>query len=165
MFWVREVVGWVLIGLGLFVFGVVCFILLPNGRFTWSVPMTFIGFIIFRGGIHLQKVAVAARICRELAGEAPLKPVRPETHRLTLPEVLDQEWCFRVLWEHFSRPESWRPHPDTGDVLTTLAARGLVLGIASNFDARLKTILAGIPELAPVRPRCVVSSLVGSRKP
>jgi putative hydrolase of the HAD superfamily len=37
--------------------------------------------------------------------------------------------------------------------------------MASNFDARLRSIVGGIPELAPLRERCVVSSLVGWRKP
>jgi putative hydrolase of the HAD superfamily len=46
-----------------------------------------------------------------------------------------------------------------------LESRGLVLGIASNFDARLVRLLDGLPGLAAVRDRCVVSSLVGWRKP
>ena len=63
-FWVRELAGWALVGLGLFVFYAVYIILLqPAPRILESGPLAFIGFIIFRGGIHLLKVAVAARIC------------------------------------------------------------------------------------------------------
>ena len=67
LFWVREVAGWVLVALGLFLFYVCYVILLPPApltpRILESGPLAFIGFIVFRGGIHLLKVAVAARIC------------------------------------------------------------------------------------------------------
>ena len=85
MFWMREVVGWVLIGLGLFVFAFVYFGLLRFGHIARSVPLTFIGFIVFRGGIHLVKVAVAARICQELAEQPKPKPTRPEGARRPVP--------------------------------------------------------------------------------
>jgi hypothetical protein len=66
-FWIRELAGWVLIGLGLYVF-LACFdiLYLPASRgprLLESIPLTFIGFVLFRGGIHLLKVAMAARIC------------------------------------------------------------------------------------------------------
>jgi putative hydrolase of the HAD superfamily len=82
-----------------------------------------------------------------------------------LNEVVDVEACFRDLWEHFSRPKSWQPHPEAAEVLGQLHARGLVVGIASNFDARLLSVLDGMPELSLVRGRCVISSFVGFRKP
>jgi hypothetical protein len=61
-FWVREIAGWLLVALGLFVF-YLCFVLLDMNRVVETGPMALIGIIIFRGGIHLLKVAVAARIC------------------------------------------------------------------------------------------------------
>jgi hypothetical protein len=63
-FWIREVLGWMLVLVGLFVFYVCASVLLgePEPLILEAVPLTFIGFIIFRGGIHLLKVAVAARI-------------------------------------------------------------------------------------------------------
>jgi hypothetical protein len=61
-FWLRELAGWLLVVLGLVVF-YFCFALLANGFILEAGPLTFIGFIVFRGGIHLLKVAVAARIC------------------------------------------------------------------------------------------------------
>jgi hypothetical protein len=73
-FWLREIVGWLFVILGLFTF-YLCWELLnrqlpdPDGRYSPAPalievgPLAFIGFIIFRGGIHLLKVAVAARIC------------------------------------------------------------------------------------------------------
>jgi hypothetical protein len=66
-FWIREIAGWALVGLGLYFF-LVCFAMLMVNPLT--IPMyleagfpAFMGFIVFRGGIHLLKVAVAARIC------------------------------------------------------------------------------------------------------
>ncbi|MBO0698855.1 MAG: HAD-IA family hydrolase, partial [Zavarzinella sp.] len=46
-----------------------------------------------------------------------------------------------------------------------LVDRGFTLGIGSNFDARLLGLVGGLPELAPVGGRTVISSLVGWRKP
>jgi putative hydrolase of the HAD superfamily len=83
----------------------------------------------------------------------------------TLPEVPDSERCFQSLWDHFSRPSGWQAQAGAQDVLSKLAQRGLVIGIASNFDTRLHALLAGLPELALVRERCVVSSVIGRRKP
>jgi hypothetical protein len=63
-FWWRELGGWLLIGLGLLCFAEVWYFC----RHHWLLeawPMTFIGIILFWGGIHLLKVAIAARICGE----------------------------------------------------------------------------------------------------
>jgi hypothetical protein len=78
-FWLREVAGWVLVALGLMVF-YLCFDLLVNNHAILQTgPLMVIGIIIFRGGIHLLKVAVAARIClqtQERLAAAPRKPAR-----------------------------------------------------------------------------------------
>ena len=67
-FWIREIMGWLLVGLGLFVF-YMCVVLLFNHYIT-EVGMVFIiGIVVFRGGIHLLKVAVAARICLQAQGK------------------------------------------------------------------------------------------------
>ena len=86
MYWLREIAGWLLVALGLFVF-YLCWELLtrmlpdPDGRYGPAPallevgPLAFIGFVIFRGGIHLLKVAVAARICQQ--AQDRLYPVPP----------------------------------------------------------------------------------------
>jgi hypothetical protein len=64
MFWIREVVGWALLALGLFIFGYCYFGLIQNGRILLTGPVVLMGIFVFRGGIHLLKVAVAARLAQ-----------------------------------------------------------------------------------------------------
>jgi putative hydrolase of the HAD superfamily len=80
-----------------------------------------------------------------------------------LDDVRDPEACFRELYEHFGRPDGWRLDADAA-VLGAVAARGFVCGIASNYDHRLGTVAAGLPELASAR-HVVISAAVGWRKP
>ncbi|HXG11488.1 MAG TPA: hypothetical protein VNK04_17165 [Gemmataceae bacterium] len=74
-FWFREVSGWLLVALGLLLF-YVCYLMLLTHDVTEAWPVAFIGIIVFRGGIHLLKVAVAARLCTQVhegraAGRVP----------------------------------------------------------------------------------------------
>jgi hypothetical protein len=82
-FWIRELGGWVLIALGLFVF-YCCFLMLnlPVPRFVATGPMIVIGIFVFRGGIHLLKVAVAARVCVQV--QEQLERDRPTPRRSTV---------------------------------------------------------------------------------
>lgn len=81
-----------------------------------------------------------------------------------LDDVTDAEGCFRVLYDHFARPAGWRCNPDAPALLRRLADRGLAPGVASNYDRRLRPVLAGFAELAPLTT-VVISSEVGWRKP
>jgi putative hydrolase of the HAD superfamily len=83
--------------------------------------------------------------------------------RRTLPGASDG--CFELLYRHFARPEAWRVPPEAAETFASLASRGLVLGLASNYDERLASVVAGWPELAPLAGRMVISSRVGVRKP
>jgi len=75
-FWLRELAGWLLVVLGLYLF-LICAELLLNARWVLEpVPLMIIGIIVFRGGIHLLKVAVAARICMKAQEASRLTPVR-----------------------------------------------------------------------------------------
>lgn len=82
-----------------------------------------------------------------------------------LDDVRDPDACFAELYHHFGRPEAWRCESGAGAVLEALATRGYVLGLASNYDHRLRSVAAGLPELCPVVPHLVISSEVGWRKP
>lgn len=64
-FWTREIAGWILLGFGMFGF-YACFVWLMGGHIIEAGMMTFISFIIFRGGVHLLKVSLAARICMQV---------------------------------------------------------------------------------------------------
>lgn len=69
-FWVREILGWVLVLLGLYVFLISLAILLRSNPSILEAPaIVLIGIIIFRGGIHLLKVAVAARVSMQAQAE------------------------------------------------------------------------------------------------
>jgi putative hydrolase of the HAD superfamily len=81
-----------------------------------------------------------------------------------LADVTAPDACFKELYQHFARPEAWRCKPGTAAVLEALAGRGHVLALASNYDHRLRSVFAGLPELRHVR-QVVISSEVGWRKP
>lgn len=64
-FWGREIGGWILLVLGLYTFYVCFEFLILRGHIVEAGAVTVMGIFIFRGGIHLLKVAVAARVCLE----------------------------------------------------------------------------------------------------
>jgi hypothetical protein len=74
MFWLREIAGWLLVALGVFTFGVAYFEWIRFGRVYPAGPLILIGIFVFRGGIHLLKVAVAARLCQQPEPKRP-RPV------------------------------------------------------------------------------------------
>lgn len=78
-YWLREIAGWLLVMLGLWVFLTV----LDFCRNRWIFEagiLTVVGVFVFRGGIHLLKTSIAARICQQanaqLAAPAP-RPALP----------------------------------------------------------------------------------------
>ncbi len=81
-----------------------------------------------------------------------------------LPDVHDAGRCFADLWDHFHRPTSWRCAVDAEDVIGRLAREGFALGLASNYDHRLRAVAAGLPPLKPLQ-ELVISSEIGWRKP
>ena len=76
-FWWRELAGWGLVLLGLTIL-LLCFPLLLSYRILEVGPWALGGVIVFRGGIHLLKVAVAARICMEAAATEKKKVLSAE---------------------------------------------------------------------------------------
>lgn len=98
-FWFREIAGWGLVALGLFMF-YLCYVMLMGfpdpatgqpRRMVWEAGQwSIVGIIVFRGGIHLLKVAVAARVCMqavdEISAERPgltaIRSARPQARTL-----------------------------------------------------------------------------------
>ena len=81
-----------------------------------------------------------------------------------LDDVTDAETCFQELYAHFARPDAWRRQPETAEVFAALAVRGHLLGIASNFDHRLRGLVEHIPALQGIK-HLLISSEIGWRKP
>jgi putative hydrolase of the HAD superfamily len=81
----------------------------------------------------------------------------------TLGDVRDPAAAFDELWRHFASPENWRLFDDVGETWHRLFARGLRLGVASNFDGRLGQVCRGLPPLD--RGSIFASSELGVRKP
>ena len=92
-YWLREIAGWVLVAIGLYVF-LQAYGLLVNKRVFEAGPTVVIGFVVFRGGIHLLKVAVAAQAARKLPlavaetrrrQRTPSKPIGPTATNAVVP--------------------------------------------------------------------------------
>lgn len=64
--WLREIAGWILVGIGLAAFCVCYFGLLLQRRVVEAAGLTVIGFTVFRGGLHLLKVSMAARAAADI---------------------------------------------------------------------------------------------------
>ena len=63
-YWIRELAGWLLVLLGLGLFYVVYDFCSVRWIFEGAI-VGVVGIFVFRGGIHLLKVAIAARMCRQ----------------------------------------------------------------------------------------------------
>ena len=71
---------------------------------------------------------------------------------------------FPALYERFAKPCAWRAYDDVRPVLAALAARGLKLGIISNWDDRLRPLLHAL-KLRQYFDVIVISCEVGVAKP
>jgi ascorbate-specific PTS system EIIC-type component UlaA len=77
-FVIREILGWLflILGLGLFALSLLFISEEPVSRYVQGSITAFIGFVLFRAGVHFLKVAVAARLFLE-ARPAPREAVPP----------------------------------------------------------------------------------------
>jgi putative hydrolase of the HAD superfamily len=93
---------------------------------------------------------------------------RERWHRIVY-DVIDDvddshDLLLDALWQHFGSALSWRLFDEVSPAWHELARHGYLLGIASNFDGRLRTICRGHPPLDKCR-HVFVSSEVGFPKP
>jgi hypothetical protein len=86
LFWMREVAGWVLVLLGLWVFAQCVALFFANPpHLIVGGSLTFMGVIIFRGGIHLLKVATAAQVCLRAQRQLDAPGLASESATRTIP--------------------------------------------------------------------------------
>jgi hypothetical protein len=85
-FWIREIMGWLLVLAGLYLF-VVCLaiLLVPDARIFEAMILSLLGIFVFRGGIHLLKVAVAARIAMQTQAEIARPPAKKQPRKAEPP--------------------------------------------------------------------------------
>jgi len=74
------------------------------------------------------------------------------------------EEYFSELFEVFRSTRGWQLFPETLDVLRDLRARGLIVGVISNFDSRLLDVSRALG-LTPLLDSFTISSLAGAAKP
>jgi len=76
----------------------------------------------------------------------------------------DTEGAFEELWAYFASPAAWRLYTDALATIERLKARGLSVGLISNWDARLVPVLRelGVWERLDA---AAISFQVGAEKP
>jgi hypothetical protein len=88
---IREIAGWALVLLGVLLFGEAMLQVLSKRIFS-AGPFVFAAFVIFRGGLHLIKVATAARACAQGSAlpnreQKVVRALRPQTIRPGAPRA------------------------------------------------------------------------------
>ena len=64
------------------------------------------------------------------------------------------------LWDHFGRPSSWQVYPDVVPALRQMERSGLQIGIGSNFDGRLRSVIATARVAAAIAPTTAARRVV-----
>jgi len=76
----------------------------------------------------------------------------------------DFDRFFEQVYEQFRDARGWMLFPETRDVLTKLRQRGVQMGIVSNFDSRIYTVLESLG-IRSFFETVTISSEVGAAKP
>ena len=133
---------------------------------------------VYHAAAEQHGVSVSPAIIRERIASALVKHFAERTTsseaieasrwRTIVADVFERDGkavagIFDHLWQHFAQPSAWRLFDDVPDCFSALIDAGYRIGIASNFDARLRQVCAGHPALANVEIFC--SSEVGFAKP
>jgi putative hydrolase of the HAD superfamily len=79
-------------------------------------------------------------------------------------DVAAFETFFEDVYLYFAKPEAWGIYPEALEVLEELRDRDIGLGVLSNWDARLHTVLDGSP-LGEYLPNRFISAELGWEKP
>jgi putative hydrolase of the HAD superfamily len=81
-----------------------------------------------------------------------------------LPQFVDFDAFFDALFHHFATAAPWDLYDDTIATLTQIQAAGIELGMISNFDSRLHSVLTAL-KLDPLFHSVTISTEVGAAKP
>ena len=71
---------------------------------------------------------------------------------------------FEEVYAAFAQPKAWRDFPETGEVIPAVQRKGIRVGILSNWDPRLRSILAGFSWANGLNP-ILISEECGVEKP
>lgn len=81
-----------------------------------------------------------------------------------LNQFSDFSTFFSALYDHFATADPWFVYPDTLNTLNHWRDQGVELGIVSNFDSRIHTVVS-VLGLADFFSSITISSEVGAAKP
>jgi putative hydrolase of the HAD superfamily len=79
-------------------------------------------------------------------------------------QFTDFEEFFEYLYGYFTTPAAWEIYPDVIPALTNWQRSNVDLGVLSNFDSRLHTVLAAL-DLAQYFSTVTISTEVSAAKP
>jgi putative hydrolase of the HAD superfamily len=79
-------------------------------------------------------------------------------------QFTDFDGFFQYLYAYFTTPAAWEIYPDVIPALTAWQRSNVQLGVLSNFDSRLHTVLAGL-DLAQFFSTVTISTEVSAAKP
>jgi REG-2-like HAD superfamily hydrolase len=119
---------------------------------------------------HGFRTAWRKRIAEGAGGDGTLgregwkKILKASVEAGGVPEGFPFDDYFEEVYAHFARPDAWRDFPETQGVLTRLHDRGIRTGILSNWDPRLRQVLAGFSWAERLDP-VLISEEVGAEKP
>lgn len=138
--------------------------------------------VLSRRGFEVSAEAVAAAF--EATWEAASREVHPDRKRYAWsPEGERGYWrgllartvgrlggaqpppgAAEELFERFGHRETWRVYPEVAETLQALSGRGVRMGVISNWDSRLPTLLRELNLRSHFGP-ILVSALEGYEKP
>lgn len=111
-----------------------------------------------------KRVAAGAGADGTLGREGWKKILRASVEVGGVPDDFPFQDYFEEVYAHFARPDAWRDFPETEEVLTRLQEKGFRTGILSNWDPRLRQVLAGFDWASRLDP-VLISEEVGAEKP
>jgi len=128
--------------------------------------------IAHRFGSTAQPDAIQAAFTRHFRGSGPLSVQDQKQWWKDLVfrvfsevgMVRNFDEFFEILYDNFRNSEGWVLFPETRDVLKELKQRGLKLGIISNFDTRIYSVLEDL-RIRDFFDAITISSETGYSKP